>query len=53
MTAIDCAPAMAPVCTQVAGQAAATQLEPGLERRVALVVPGLLGGGGESPATLR
>ena len=33
--------------------AAATQVVPGLERDVALVVLGLLDGGGEAPATLR
>ena len=32
---------------------AATQLEPGLERYSALVVLGVLGGGGEAPATVR
>ena len=56
MTAIDCAPVNC-LSLQAGGRtgcqcSAATQLEPGLERHSALVVLGLLGGGGESPATL-
>ena len=57
MTAIDCAPvnslslpAGGPIGCQCS---AATQLEPGLERGVALVLLGVLGGGGEAPAALR
>ena len=57
MTAIDCAPvnslslpAGGPTGCQCS---AATQLEPGLERGVALVLLGVLGGGGEAPAALR
>eukprot|EP01044_Picomonas_judraskeda_P021270 COSAG03_NODE_4965_length_1377_cov_5.454617_1_plen_180_part_00 len=57
MTAIDCAPvnslslpAGGPTGCQCA---VATQLEPGLERGVALVLLGVLGGGGEAPAALR
>ena len=57
MTAIDCAPVNC-LSLQAGGRtgcqcSAATQLEPGLERYSALVVLGVLGGGGESPATLR
>ena len=57
MTAIDCAPVNC-LSLQAGGRtgcqcSAATQLEPGLERYSALVVLGVLGGGGEAPATVR
>ena len=57
MTAIDCAPVNS-LSLQAGGRtgcqcSAATQLEPGLERYSALVVLGVLGGGGEAPATVR